>query len=1279
MPPPPSASKPERLVEFSRKHRTGLVALVFTDLVDSTALFRDLGDQAATSINQRRRQLIRESRAEFPESEEIETAGDSFLLVFSRASEAVRFALVVQARLRELTAAAGRPVRERIGIHLGEVVIAEFETSSKPKDLYGIQLTACARVMSLAQGGQILLTRAVFDSARAALKGEGIPGVGPLSWVSHGFYQLKGLEEPLEVCEVGDQPPAPPTTSPTAQRFHAEGEEPVLGWRPGLGQEVPNTAWILEEKLGEGGFGEVWKARHPRLKEYRVFKFCFRAERARALKREVTLLGLVKERIGEHPHIVRLHDVFLEAPPYYLEMDYVPGKDIRTWCEAQGGIENVPLATRIEIVAQAAEALQAAHDAGVIHRDVKPSNILVATSTSGGPAVLAKLTDFGIGQVVSGEVLAGMTRAGFTQTLLTDAASSRSGTQLYMAPELFAGQPASTRSDIYSLGTVLYQLIAGDFTAPVTTDWADRISDPLLRDDLQPCFAGDPQKRYAGVAQLANRLRRLPERRQERVREQERLAARERAAYRRGILRTAAFALVLVTAFAGLAFFALDKARQEAHQRQRVETQELRLREGLYAADIRLAQQALAADDFSRAVTLLDGHQPAAGQTDIRGWEWHYLRQQCRSDSTAALPGREFDSALALSADQRLLVAIHGTAGARVCDLTQPERPWRDLPVHSLPCNAAFSPTDPWLALASPVHLEIRKTNNWETLGLWFSSSEGATQAIHEHPNLRNQIHVWPGVRNPIQFHPDGKSLVSDAAEGICFWSTAEWRPTVVLPNVHLIRAFEAWGDSIRFSQNGARIALATEGPDGSHISVWQTADLQRLGGQAKPLLRHPVSAARSLMGIALSPDGRFVAGGYFYGSLALWDITTGSGSAALTNIETSVMTLQWLSDSRTLVGGSRDRNVHLWRVEPGALVRPLRRLWGHTNEIWSMAMSQDGSWMATGGKDGQIHLWEPSRAALEERPHLTKPFPVPGVNPQGTLFTPDSSQLITWHQDGAVYTHTLPGFTNAARFQFGTRLGSAETTAWFPEHNLLVEAASPDGRLQLLQGTNRRPVATLSGHPRPPESIRIDPAGTTLVSACCLRFRLDGTTLLGHPDVYVWNLPDGSLRHKITLKAQPNCVTLSPDAKTLAAGFESEIQLWSLVSEQKIANWPAHKVGVVTLGFSCDGSLLASGGYDNLAKLWDTQTTRLLASLEGHTGGPAAVAFTPDQKNLVTAGIDLSLRFWNIPTGRELLSLPLDNLTIRIGFSPDGRYLAATDPARQLVQVYDSHATLAP
>ena len=403
-------------------------------------------------------------------------------------------------KLRALTHETGTAVRDRIGIHVGEVVIDEQATGGGRR-LSGLQVDTCARVMSLGEANQILISRLAFDSARQVLKGEDIAGIGPLTWLNHGNYSLKGVDEPIDICEVGEEGEAllsPPRDSEKARRHVAAGDEPVLGWRPAAGQAVPNTKWILEKNLGEGGFGEVWLGRHETLGKRLVFKFCFDAKRVRSLKREVTIFRLLKDKVGNHPNIVTIEDVFFDEPPFYIVMEYVEGDNLREWCAAQENPAAIPIQTRLDIVAQIADALDAAHESGVIHRDVKPQNILVHQSKAGPHA---KLADFGIGKVLSEELLAGMT----TQT--SDSADGQSGTQMYMAPEIIAGKPATARSDIYSLGVVLYQLLVGDFSRPLTTDWEEEISDPLLRDDLRHCFARDPEKRFAVANQLADNLR----------------------------------------------------------------------------------------------------------------------------------------------------------------------------------------------------------------------------------------------------------------------------------------------------------------------------------------------------------------------------------------------------------------------------------------------------------------------------------------------------------------------------------------------------------------------------------------------------------------------------------------------------------------------------------------------------------------------------------------------------------------------------------------------------
>jgi eukaryotic-like serine/threonine-protein kinase len=194
-----------KVAEFQRKHRTGLLTLMFTDIVDSTKLKQDLGDGEAVLLIQRHHSIVRRLLTRFSSADEISTAGDSFFLVFAKPSDAVKFSLLLQIELRNLAGEINRPILDRIGIHVGEVFIEEQQSSSaKPTDLYGIQVDTCARIMSLGAPSQILMTRFAFDNARQVLKGEEVEGIEELYWINHGHYTLKGVEEPLEICEVGE-------------------------------------------------------------------------------------------------------------------------------------------------------------------------------------------------------------------------------------------------------------------------------------------------------------------------------------------------------------------------------------------------------------------------------------------------------------------------------------------------------------------------------------------------------------------------------------------------------------------------------------------------------------------------------------------------------------------------------------------------------------------------------------------------------------------------------------------------------------------------------------------------------------------------------------------------------------------------------------------------------------------------------------------------------------------------------------------------------------------
>lgn len=295
---------------------------------------------------------------------------------------------------------------------------------------------------------------------------------------------------------------------------------PQLGFRPG--DALPHRPhWRLLQTLGSGGYGEAWLAEHDKTRERRVFKFAFGEQGLTALKREVTLYRVLKDTYGERRDWVRVLDWNVEEAPYFIETRHAAGGDLPAWVASQGGLAAIPLAQRLEWVAQAADALSAAHAAGVLHKDLKPSNLLVDFDAGGAPFI--QLADFGSGRLLDPASLQ-ITRLGFTRTE-TPGDGSDSGTPLYVAPERIAGQLPTAQSDIYALGILLFQLVVGDFKRPLSPGWEADIEDELLREDVHAAAVGDPALRMRDGAELAQRLRGLEARRAARA--SERTAARE--------------------------------------------------------------------------------------------------------------------------------------------------------------------------------------------------------------------------------------------------------------------------------------------------------------------------------------------------------------------------------------------------------------------------------------------------------------------------------------------------------------------------------------------------------------------------------------------------------------------------------------------------------------------------------------------------------------------------------------------------------------------------------
>jgi eukaryotic-like serine/threonine-protein kinase len=301
------------------------------------------------------------------------------------------------------------------------------------------------------------------------------------------------------------------------------------------GDVVPGREnFILRTELATSVSAEVWLARHGKTGETRVYKFARGAENLSTLKREATLYRLLRQALGDREDLLRILDWNFETFPFYLECGY-GGSNLFHWAQEQDQLRPLSRADRIGLFLQIADAVAAAHSVGVLHKDLKPTNVLIAERAQGGVQVL--ISDFGSGRLMEPGRLEelGITQLGLTVTQGISK-DSGSGTPLYLAPELIAGGSPTVQSDLYALGLMLYQIVNGDLRKPMASGWEQDIGDDLLAADIAAATYGDPARRLGSVTELSQRLRSLESRRAEQTSAR---IARERAALAERVLERA--------------------------------------------------------------------------------------------------------------------------------------------------------------------------------------------------------------------------------------------------------------------------------------------------------------------------------------------------------------------------------------------------------------------------------------------------------------------------------------------------------------------------------------------------------------------------------------------------------------------------------------------------------------------------------------------------------------------------------------------------------------------